>query len=86
MHRIEAIYQINNDGVWMDYFRQTEQKVEDAKAVIRHMAHTSGKPFRARVEDWSEDGPRFATIYYGDWDKSQLSPAAQDDGIFVPDI
>lgn len=81
MKNYQAIYQINHDGTWMDYYRQGIPHPDDAMTDIRLLERKEGKRFRARVEDWSDRnaGP---DIYYGDWDKSQLSPAAQSTGVF----
>ena len=77
----QAIYQINHDGTWMDYQRLPVPHPDDAMADIRLLKRNTGKPIRARVEDWSDKG-REPDVYYGDWDKSLLSPAAQQNGIF----
>lgn len=85
MKRFEAIFQIKNeDGVWRDWGRQTVSTPDDAMADIRLLERKEGRRFRAHVEDWSDKGPHDPNIYYGDWDKSQLSPAAQSTGIFKP--
>jgi hypothetical protein len=77
----QAIYQINFAGVWMDYAREGVMHPDDVMANIRMLERREDEKFRARVEDWS-DKNRDPDIYYGDWDKSQLSPAVQDTAIF----
>lgn len=83
MKNYQAIYQINHDGTWMDYARLGVSHPDDAMADIRSMERANGKRFRARVEDWSDKSPD-PDVYYGEWDKSQLSPAAQQNGVFKP--
>lgn len=83
MKNYQAIYQINHDGTWMDYVRLGVSHPDDAMAYIRSMERANGKRFRARVEDWS-DKSHDPDVYYGEWDKSQLSPAAQQNGVFKP--
>lgn len=83
MRRYEAIFQINHDGVWMDYVRHTVPHPDDATADARMLARKTGRPFRVRVEDWSDKYPD-PDVYYGDWDKSLPSPAAQKNGVFKP--
>lgn len=78
--RYEAIFQIF-DGKWMDYDRQTVHQPDAAISGIRARQSHTGKAFRARVEDWS-DSQCDPDIYYGDWDKTKLSPSAQHNGVF----
>lgn len=77
----QAIYQILTDGSWLDYVRQGVPHPDDCMSDVRLLERRTGKRFRASVEDWSDEG-REPTVYYGDWDKSLLSPAAQRNGIF----
>lgn len=85
MKRYEAIFQSKfEDGKWLDYVRHTVPHPDDAMADIRLIARHTGRPCRAWVEDWSDEHPHEPNVYYGDWDKSQLSPAAQQTGVFKP--
>lgn len=87
MKNYQAIYQIQNaTGIgWLDYVRDSVPSADDAIPTIRMLERMNGRRFRASVEDWG-DFPRDPTVYIGDWDKSQLSPAAQETGIFKPVI
>lgn len=83
MKNFQAIYQINDAGDWLDYVRLHVQRPDDAISNAKILQKETGKPVRARVEDWS-DKSRDPDVYYGDWDKSRLSPAAQSTGVFKP--
>jgi hypothetical protein len=83
MKNFQAIYQINHDGVWMDYVRLGVRQPDDCISHARLLERENGKPFRVRVEDWS-DRNAHPDVYYGDWDKAMLSPAAQSTGVFKP--
>jgi hypothetical protein len=85
MKNYQAIYQILSDEKWLDYARDSVDVPDDAIPTVRMLARSTGKRARVSVEDWG-DFPRDATIYYGEWDKSQLSPAAQETGVFKPVI
>lgn len=84
MKNYQAIFQVKAGTRWLDYVRQPVDRPDDAIANIRLLERQTGDPFRASVEDWSDGGTREPTIYYGDWNKSELSPAAQENGIFKP--
>jgi hypothetical protein len=85
MKNYQAIFQIQTpDGEWLDYVRNPVRRPDDAPTNMSLLAKQTGRKFRVSVEDWSDEFPRDPTIYYGDWDKSKLSPAAQDTGVFIP--
>jgi hypothetical protein len=87
MKNYQAIYQISDDGVrWQDYVRKRVPEPDDAMVDVRLLAAQSKKRVRVYVEHWNDDEPREPTVYYGEWDQSQLSPAAQKTGVFKPVI
>lgn len=79
----QAIFQFKHCGMWMDYARERVIDVAHARRAMMTASADTGHPFRVSVEDWSETGTREPTVYVGDWDKAELSPAAQETGVFV---